>query len=540
MTLAADFVERVSAIVGRANLDIDLEAIVRDFAVTGPDAQIPVGIVRPASAAEVAGLVKAARDFRVPLYPISRGRNWGYGDAAPPTAGQVIVDLSRMDRIRHIDDRLGYAVIEPGVTQGALARALKERGGRLWCDSTGAGPEASIVGNVLERGFGHTAYGDRVRSVSGLEVVLGDGRMVRTGFSSVRTSAAGAVYPYGTGPYLDGMFTQSAFGIVTEMTVWLMPAPDCFKAVVGQLSRYEDIFELVERLRPLRLDGTLKSVVHIGNDLRLISGRRRFPRDRVPDRARLPEGVRAELRTEFGAAPWSFSAALTGDRAAVRAAGRRVRRALSGMGCKLRFVDDRKLRLGRMVAGALAFTPWGRRIRDQITLAEPAIGLLKGEPTDAFLTGAYWRNLNAPPTDRAPDPGRDGCGLYWHGAVLPATREDLERLLDLAEALFAAHDFDFLVTLGFVNPRSLSAVMTIAFDRTDEAEAARAEGLYRELVDATARIGYPGYRANSQAMEAVVRSDDPFWATVGALKQALDPDGIIAPGRYSPDAGLHD
>src|SRR3546814_5448318 len=107
--------------------------------------------------------------------------SWGYGGACPGTAGTVILDLSRMNRIREVDPALAYAVIEPGVTQGQLSEHLRAQGIALWPDCTGAGPDTSIVGNILDRGFGHTPYGNRAQYISGLEIVLADGRVLRTG-----------------------------------------------------------------------------------------------------------------------------------------------------------------------------------------------------------------------------------------------------------------------------------------------------------------------------------------------------------------------
>ena len=533
-TSTADIAERFAAIAGADHVEFDPDRLARAFPTTAPKAHTPVGVVRPAGTAQVVALVKAALGLGVPLYPISGGRNWGYGDAAPPTAGQVVVDLARMNRIRHIDEPLAYAIIEPGVTQGALAEALGARGDTLWFDATGAGPDASIVGNVLERGFGHTAYGDRLRAVCGLEVVLGDGSLVRTGFSGVAGSAVGAVFPYGTGPFLDGLFTQSAFGIVTEMTIWLMPAPERFCAAVFQLERHDQIFQLVERLRALRLDGTLRTTVHIANDLRLISGRMRYPDDRTGGETPLPANVRAELCRELDVAPWTFSAALYGDRAQIRAAKRRLKAVLRGLDGRLHFVTDRKLAWGRAAATLTGFTAIGRRFRDRLGQIEPAIGLLKGKPNRAFLPGAYWRAASEAQDPGRLDPARDGCGLLWYGPVLPATAEDLTRFLDLAEPVFAAFGFDLLLTLSSVTERSLSAVMTIAFRREDAGECDRAAACYRELVEVTTRAGYPGYRANSQMMDAVVHKNEAYWRMVGRIKDALDPGGIIAPGRYSP------
>ena len=69
----------------------------------------------------------------------------------------------------------------PGVTQEQLFSFLKERNSKLWMDSTGASPRCSLIGNTMERGFGHTPYGDHFAHTCGLEVVLPDGEVIETG-----------------------------------------------------------------------------------------------------------------------------------------------------------------------------------------------------------------------------------------------------------------------------------------------------------------------------------------------------------------------
>ena len=140
----------------------------------------PRAVVFPANAEQVKGVVEIARAHDQALHPISRGRNWGYGDAAPPGDGQIIVDLGRMDRILEVNEQLAYAIIEPGVTQGQLFDHLRTKYIKLWMDCTGAGREASIIGNALERGFGHTPYSDHFAQLRALEIVLGSERVVKT------------------------------------------------------------------------------------------------------------------------------------------------------------------------------------------------------------------------------------------------------------------------------------------------------------------------------------------------------------------------
>jgi 4-cresol dehydrogenase (hydroxylating) len=138
----------------------------------------PRAIIYPGYAEEVCSIVRTAAAHQISLYPISRGKNWGYGDACAVREGQVVVDLRRMNRIVEVNPQLAYAVIEPGVTQIQLHDHLKEHNLPLMVDCTGAGPEASIVGNLLDRGFGHTPYVDHMQTTCSLEVVIADGRVL--------------------------------------------------------------------------------------------------------------------------------------------------------------------------------------------------------------------------------------------------------------------------------------------------------------------------------------------------------------------------
>ena len=170
-----------SVLLGAAHVKSDPQVRRHYARTTGVRSHEPLAVLYPETAAEVQAVVRVAGRYGIPLYPISRGKNWGYGDAAPSGQGQVIVDLGRMNRIVEVNADLCYAVIEPGVTQGQLQQYLQQHHPNLWMDSSGAGASASVVGNVLERGFGHTRYGDRFLQTCGMQVVLGDGRLLETG-----------------------------------------------------------------------------------------------------------------------------------------------------------------------------------------------------------------------------------------------------------------------------------------------------------------------------------------------------------------------
>jgi 4-cresol dehydrogenase (hydroxylating) flavoprotein subunit len=79
--------------------------------------EVPL-VVHPRTTEEVVEIVSLANAHRVPLAPVSTGRNWGLGSRLPAADGCVVVDLRQMRRIRAVDAEFGYAVVEPGVTQG--------------------------------------------------------------------------------------------------------------------------------------------------------------------------------------------------------------------------------------------------------------------------------------------------------------------------------------------------------------------------------------------------------------------------------------
>ena len=187
-------------------------------------------ILRPADRQQVQACLRVANAHRVAVYPISTGRNWGYGSRVPAADGSVLLDLGRMNRIVDFSEDLAYVTVEPGVTQQQLFDFLRDNRSRLWMDATGARPDCSLIGNTMERGFGHTPYGDHFAHVCGFEVVLPDGECIETGFSRFAQASTGPLYRWGLGPTLDGLFTQSNFGIVTRMSIWLMPAPEHFEA----------------------------------------------------------------------------------------------------------------------------------------------------------------------------------------------------------------------------------------------------------------------------------------------------------------------
>lgn len=522
-----------TAALGPAAVDVTDPSLDRSARTTGSKSYRPLAILCPASTEQVQKALQIATKHCIGVHPISRGKNWGYGDGCPLGPDQVIIDLGKMNRILEVDSEFCYAVIEPGVTQEQLYQHLQNNKLGLWMDSSGAGREASLVGNILERGFGHTRYGDRFLHTCGMEVVLGDGRVLNTGFGHYENAKAHRTYRYGVGPFLDGIFSQSNFGVVTKMGIWLMPAPEDFCAFFFSGQNESDLPGIIDALAPLRLQGVLQSTVHVANDLRAISGRMGYPWDRAGGVTPLPAELRAKLRRESMMSAWNGCGALYGTKETVAAARKVVGRALKSFNPK--FITDRTLQTAAKLQRALSWTNWGRRMGERLEVVAPVYGLLKGIPTDEPLRGAAWR-VRKPAPSKTTDPLDCHAGLMWIAPTLPTNGRAAQDLMRLLEPIYNKHGFETLVTFTLITERALCCVTNVAFDRREADEAVRAKACYEELSDALLGEGYIFYRSGPRGMAKLTAEPSTFWDVAGQIKSVLDPAGIISPGKYLPAA----
>ena len=162
------------AVLGETKVVTDGEVLARYARSTEPDETHPACILYPG--VDGRGPSYRARGIGVrhaPIYPISRGKNWGYGDTCAPCDGAAIIDLSRMNRIVEVNTELGYAVIEAGVSQQQLHDYLRSNNTRLWggLHRSGGGIEpggeharSRFRPHALRRSFPHgVRHGGRAR-----------------------------------------------------------------------------------------------------------------------------------------------------------------------------------------------------------------------------------------------------------------------------------------------------------------------------------------------------------------------------------------
>src|SRR5215813_10270665 len=95
-----------------SDADVDLYRDAFSPFLGEPEERVASAAVAPETVDQVQAIVRIANQYRIPLYPVSTGRNLGYGGSAPVYSGSVVVDLKRMNRILEVDEENGYALVE--------------------------------------------------------------------------------------------------------------------------------------------------------------------------------------------------------------------------------------------------------------------------------------------------------------------------------------------------------------------------------------------------------------------------------------------
>ena len=238
-----------------------------DESLTGV-AQEPAYVVFPASAAEVAAVLRIANARRVPV--TARGSGTGLSGAAIPAPGGIIVSFERMNHVLDIDTDNHVAVVEPGVTLAQLDEETRKHG--LVYPVFPGEYSASIGGNVATNAGGMRAvkYGVTRHHVLGLEAVLASGEVVRAGGRFVKSSAG-----YDLTQLIIG--SEGTLALVTEATLKLYPRPAYQATVMAPFRALTDVTHAVPRIvasgiGPLILEYldtvTLDAVsAHVGLDL---------------------------------------------------------------------------------------------------------------------------------------------------------------------------------------------------------------------------------------------------------------------------------
>lgn len=477
-----------------------------------PDERVASAAVAPETVEQVQQLVRIANQHRIPLYPISTGKNLGYGGSAPNLSGSVVVDLKRMNRIIEVDDKRGFALVEPGVAYFDIYRHIRERQLKVWIDCPDPG-WGSLVGNALDHGVGYTwgPFRDHFGSHCGMEVVLPSGELMRTGMGAMPGAKSWQDYRYGFGPYVDGLFGQGNFGIVTKMGFWLLPEPEAYLSGYITVPKRRDLVALVDNVNYLEHSGLIGQPSYsspLGQlqqrepELRALLAKAGGPGDDELDQFAASKGVaswRVELQfygpAQTVAQNWEY--AKSRFAAAVPGAGFQ-----NGESFRFPMSDD-----------DLA------RVQHKVAIGVPNMAI--------FSIGAR--------TENNPNP-RDGH--LWFAPVIPKTGE---AILEAQRVLSAAYrELGMNVGSFFQLPstwifRSFVMLVGFSISRSDQELNRKTRAAFERVVQIAAENGWGEYRAPPAFADAVANTysfnNHALRRFCESLKDSVDPNGIIAAGR---------
>src|SRR5687768_9455045 len=200
----------------------------------------PLAVVFPLNTEQVQAVVRACASHRVPIVP--RGAGSGLSGAANAIEGCVVLVMTKMDAIVEIDTDNRLAVVEPGVVNLDLRGAV-EKHGLFYPPDPSSYDWCTIGGNLSTNAGGLCCvkYGVTTDSVLGLEVVLADGRVLRTGRRTVKGVAG-----YDLARLFVG--SEGTLGVITEATVALRPAPQPPVTLAATFATTAQTGQVVERV----------------------------------------------------------------------------------------------------------------------------------------------------------------------------------------------------------------------------------------------------------------------------------------------------
>jgi hypothetical protein len=473
--------------------------------------KIPSIAIAPASTEEVQAVIRICNEYAIPVYPVSTGKNLGYGGSAPVLSGSVVLDLKRMNRILDLNEDNAFVLVEPGVSYFDLYKRIQEDGLNLWIDCPDPG-WGSLIGNALDHGCGYTTnpYRDHFEAHCGMEVVLANGEVVRTGMGAMPNAETWQQFRWGFGPWLDGLFAQSNFGVVTKMGFWLMPAPEAFRSGSVQVMKYNDIHELVKVTARLMYNGVLNAGTGLQSPMQSAMGREpglleRYERADEDDQRVLNEFAAAN-NTPF----WTSQFKFYGPRIVIDAQWEHVKQQfahIEGVRC----VDQENLTFP-MTHEQLMET------QDENHLGVPSLSVFQlGARSNFNPTGASGHLGFSPVIPMT------GDGVLQSQKVLGKVLRDMGATTVFNVFPQSYHQRTFVILLGFSVTRDIDSNR-------------RNREIYRELIRVAAEQGWGEYRTHTAFMEdcskAYSFNNNALLRLQQTLKDAIDPRGIISAGRY--------
>lgn len=487
------------------------------------------GILKPTHQQQVSQIIKIASQYEVPLYTVSTGQNWGYGSSLPTIDNCVILNLSLLQKIIHFDPQLGYVTVEPGVTQQHLYEFLQEQNVPFMVPTTGAGPTCSILGNALEKGYGITPHEDHFSAILSLKAVLPDGTLYQSTLSELGGYRVDPIFKWKLGPYFDGLFAQGNFGVVTQITIALARRTENVTQFIAFIddAHFEDA---VTALRNIKQQlGSILGGVNIMNKRRLLAMIEN--RDVWNSKDVMSEMELRNLVKNRRLPDWAVLGGIYSPKELTAGAEEIIKREFRPFADKMVFLNRKKIDFIKKVLRYLPIPSLSRVVKGM----DDGMSILEGVPSRVALPLAYLKNkLFVSSENKELQPDADRCGLIWFSPLVPIEPALVRDFVQEVTRVCISFGIEPLVTLTGISERCFDSTIPLVFDVTSEKEKAKARGCFDALIVMSREFGIFPYRLDVEAMRKYYDLSDSVSLEFGRkLKQAVDPKGILSPGRYS-------
>jgi 4-cresol dehydrogenase (hydroxylating) len=484
------------------------------------------GILYPKSENEIQECIKVANKYKVKFYPLSTGMNIGLGGTVPVESDCFILILKKMNKIIEFNEDFAYITIEPGVTQKQVVEFLESKGSNLMLSSTGSLPETSIVGNVLERGDTRGPITQRAENVCRFGVVLPDASYLETGFGRFKNAKTSNLSKYGVGPDYTGIFMQSNLGVITQLTLWLSPKSPASETILFTIETEVQLKKTINTLLKLKLQNII-TYVDIFNEYKSLTSTQQYPWELFKDKKKFQEFVRS-WKDKRGAGCWngiivirSLSTKCTKiiRKAIIKEIRPSIKNIISTSELKFKLIKKLRKPLEYILGLNLKFL-----------IETPNISIFQGVPYSDAFRSLYWRKKSPVPTEYHPE--KDKCGALWVAIALPFFGEDVVSCVSLAKKILENHEFEPNISLLGISERIMTMTICIIYDREVQGEDERAMECHDKIINSFCSLGYYPSRLGIQTMKKLPKTDDDFDFFAQKIKTAIDPNDIIAPGRY--------
>ncbi len=489
------------------------------------------GVLIPENIKEIVKIVEIANKYKIPLYPISVGNNWGYGSRVPIQNGSVVLDLSRMNTITLVEPTLGLISVEPGVTPKQLEVFLSKNKINFLTPVTGAGPHGSVLGNILEKGHGTSSFIDRFQSLVSLTAVLGDGTIYN------RSSNDYPVFKWGTGPYIDGLFAQSNMGIVVSAVVALAPLPEDTQILLFSPQNKLSLSKIIPLVHTILSQFTgVVSSIRIMNARRVLTWLMAYPDEKscFDKNGVLLESFIEKKINEVPLSFWTVLIVLQGKKSITTVAKKEIKKYLLPFARKLSVYDQKKSYFLSLIKGISLPLFIKKRVIPP-SFVEVFYNLACGKNEKNNPLSPFWKIKNAKSLvstgyylNEHPN-----AGLIFFSARIPMISPLVEDFSNQVNLLCKKHGVEPIFSLTNFSDRCLYFNLPILFDKKNLSETRRAHLCYKELVACAKDHNVSLHRLPTEFMDLVVNTDDSFWKLARKIKKVFDPNSVISPKRYS-------